>query len=162
MVGSSIYGPILRHAAVAELRWTSGATTWLYLVADDAPGVDSDADEAVNLATPSPSMGNPDRRLVTVFERHRRTRTSAYETGHVFDLLDLYVLPRLSDADLGQPGSATDPLRQSAWSSSPSPAQWKLGCSSQVRLHPRHGDDDDDPELDAVALLQRSAVVRTG
>ncbi|MBM4824339.1 MULTISPECIES: M6 family metalloprotease domain-containing protein [Streptomyces] len=67
----------------------------VYLVADpDAPGVDSDATKVVNLDTPLYADGAPLRRVVTVFEQHPPDRlVLAHETGHVFDLPDLYHRP---------------------------------------------------------------------
>jgi len=67
----------------------------VYFVADpDAPGVDSDATKVVNLDTPLRADGKDIRRVVTVFERHPPDRlVLAHETGHVFDLPDLYHRP---------------------------------------------------------------------
>ncbi|MET7593615.1 M6 family metalloprotease domain-containing protein [Streptomyces sp. NPDC005481] len=67
----------------------------VYLVADpDAPGVDSDATKVVNLDTPLRADGKEIRRVVTVFEKHPPDRlVLAHETGHVFDLPDLYHRP---------------------------------------------------------------------
>jgi M6 family metalloprotease-like protein len=67
----------------------------VYLVADpDAPGVDSDATKVVNLDTPLHVDGTGIRRVVTVFEQHPPDRlVLAHETGHVFDLPDLYHRP---------------------------------------------------------------------
>lgn len=67
----------------------------VYLVADpDAPGVDSDATKVVNLDTPVHADGTDIRRVVTVFEKHPPDRlVLAHETGHVFDLPDLYHRP---------------------------------------------------------------------
>ncbi|MGW7284443.1 M6 family metalloprotease domain-containing protein [Streptomyces sp. NPDC054847] len=67
----------------------------VYLVADpDAPGVDSDATKVVNLDRPLNADGTDIRRVVTVFERHPPDRNVlAHETGHVFDLPDLYHRP---------------------------------------------------------------------
>ncbi|MET9758217.1 M6 family metalloprotease domain-containing protein [Streptomyces sp. NPDC006372] len=67
----------------------------VYFVADpDAPGVDSDATKVVNLTAPLRADGADLRRVVTVFERHPPDRlVLAHETGHVFDLPDLYHRP---------------------------------------------------------------------
>jgi M6 family metalloprotease-like protein len=67
----------------------------VYFVADpDAPGVDSDATKVVNLDTPLRADGTELRRVVTVFEQHPPDRlVLAHETGHVFDLPDLYHRP---------------------------------------------------------------------
>ncbi|MEV5551592.1 M6 family metalloprotease domain-containing protein [Streptomyces sp. NPDC052309] len=67
----------------------------VYFVADpDAPGVDSDATKVVNLDTPLRADGTRIRRIVTVFEKHPPDRlVLAHETGHVFDLPDLYHRP---------------------------------------------------------------------
>ncbi|MFI9805976.1 M6 family metalloprotease domain-containing protein [Streptomyces sp. NPDC052301] len=67
----------------------------VYFVADpDAPGVDSDATKVVNLDPPQRADGTDVRRVVTVFEKHPPDRlVLAHETGHVFDLPDLYHRP---------------------------------------------------------------------
>ncbi|MFE3017385.1 M6 family metalloprotease domain-containing protein [Streptomyces sp. NPDC059256] len=67
----------------------------VYLVADpEAPGVDSDATKVVNLDRPLRADDSRIRRVVTVFERHPPDRNVlAHETGHVFDLPDLYHRP---------------------------------------------------------------------
>ncbi|MYW98559.1 MULTISPECIES: M6 family metalloprotease domain-containing protein [unclassified Streptomyces] len=67
----------------------------VYLVADpDAPGVDSDATKVVNFDRPLRADGHDIRRVVTVFEQHPPDRNVlAHETGHVFDLADLYHRP---------------------------------------------------------------------
>ncbi|MFE2620733.1 M6 family metalloprotease domain-containing protein [Streptomyces caelestis] len=67
----------------------------VYFVADpDAPGVDSDATKVVNLDRPLRADGADIRRVVTVFENHPPDRlVLAHETGHVFDLPDLYHRP---------------------------------------------------------------------
>ncbi|MER6158379.1 M6 family metalloprotease domain-containing protein [Streptomyces sp. NPDC001868] len=67
----------------------------VYFVADPhAPGVDSDATKVVNLESPLEVDGTGLHRVVTVFERHPPDRlVLAHETGHVFDLPDLYHRP---------------------------------------------------------------------
>ncbi|WP_406344382.1 M6 family metalloprotease domain-containing protein [Streptomyces sp. NBC_00648] len=67
----------------------------VYLVADpDAPGVDSDATKVVNFDQPLRVDGTDLKRVVTVFEQHPPDRNVlAHETGHVFDLPDLYHRP---------------------------------------------------------------------
>ncbi|MEV5317925.1 M6 family metalloprotease domain-containing protein [Streptomyces sp. NPDC052687] len=67
----------------------------VYFVADPhAPGVDSDATKVVNLESPLRADGTDIRRVVTVFENHPPDRlVLAHETGHVFDLPDLYHRP---------------------------------------------------------------------
>ncbi|MFI0239025.1 M6 family metalloprotease domain-containing protein [Streptomyces sp. NPDC016845] len=67
----------------------------VYFVADpDAPGVDSDATKVVNFDRPMRADGTEIRRVVTVFEQHPPDRNVlAHETGHVFDLPDLYHRP---------------------------------------------------------------------
>ncbi|MFF9058461.1 M6 family metalloprotease domain-containing protein [Streptomyces sp. NPDC014882] len=103
----------------------------VYLVADpDAPGVDSDATKVVNMDTPLRADGTDIRRIVTVFEQHPPDRlVLAHETGHVFDLPDLYRRPadgtgdwdtHVGDWDLmgSQFGLAPDLF---AWH------KWKLG-----------------------------------
>ncbi|MEV0319030.1 M6 family metalloprotease domain-containing protein [Streptomyces sp. NPDC050658] len=67
----------------------------VYFVADpDARGVDSDATKVVNFDRPMRADGADIKRIVTVFERHPPDRNVlAHETGHVFDLPDLYHRP---------------------------------------------------------------------
>ncbi|TJZ55957.1 M6 family metalloprotease domain-containing protein [Streptomyces piniterrae] len=103
----------------------------VYFVADpDAPGVDSDATKVVNLDQPMRADNAELRRFVTVFEQSPPDRNVlAHETGHVFDLPDLYHRPDdgkgdwdtyVGDWDLmgSQFGLAPDPF---AWH------KWKLG-----------------------------------
>lgn len=103
----------------------------VYFVADpDAPGVDSDATKVVNLDRPMHADDHDLRRFVTVFEQRLPDRNVlAHETGHVFDLPDLYHRPEdgkgdwdtyVGDWDLmgSQFGLAPDPF---AWH------KWKLG-----------------------------------
>lgn len=103
----------------------------VYLVADpDAPGVNSDATKVVNFEQPAELDGRELERVVTVFERHPPDRyVLAHETGHLFDLPDLYHRPVGGRADWdtyvgdwdvmgSQFGLAPDPL---GWH------KWKLG-----------------------------------
>ncbi|KUJ69334.1 peptidase M6 [Streptomyces albus subsp. albus] len=103
----------------------------VYLVADpDAPGIDADATKVVNFDQPLHADGTDLRRLVTVFENHPPDQhVLAHETGHVFDLPDLYRRPsgnggdwdtRVGDWDLmgSQFGLAPEPF---GWH------KWKLG-----------------------------------
>ncbi|MEU0333161.1 M6 family metalloprotease domain-containing protein [Streptomyces sp. NPDC006193] len=86
----------LRDAfAVADRQVDFSRYQVVYLVADpDAPGVDSDATKVVNLDAPLRVDGVGVRRVVTVFENHPPDRlVLAHETGHVFDLPDLYHRP---------------------------------------------------------------------
>ncbi|MFF7367194.1 M6 family metalloprotease domain-containing protein [Streptomyces tricolor] len=86
----------LRDAfAVADKEVDFSRYPVVYLVADpDAPGVDSDATKVVNLETPLRVDGTDVQRVVTVFEHHPPDRlVLAHETGHVFDLPDLYHRP---------------------------------------------------------------------
>ncbi|MEV0177366.1 M6 family metalloprotease domain-containing protein [Streptomyces sp. NPDC050803] len=86
----------LRDAlAAADGRVDFSRYDVVYFVADpDAPGVDSDATKVVNLDTPLRADGTDIRRVVTVFEKHPPDRlVLAHETGHVFDLPDLYHRP---------------------------------------------------------------------
>ncbi|EST38020.1 hypothetical protein N566_09755 [Streptomycetaceae bacterium MP113-05] len=73
----------------------------VYLVADpDAPGVNSDATKVVNFEQPTVLDGREVQRVVTVFERHPPDRyVLAHETGHLFDLPDLYHRPAEGSAD---------------------------------------------------------------
>ncbi|MYW65999.1 M6 family metalloprotease domain-containing protein [Streptomyces sp. SID8379] len=73
----------------------------VYFVADpEAPGVDSDATKVVNFDRPMRADGTDIRRIVTVFEQHPPDRNVlAHETGHVFDLPDLYHRPADGEGD---------------------------------------------------------------
>lgn len=160
--------------AAADPHVDFGDYDIVYLVADpDAPGVDSDATKVVNFDEPLQLDGTAVRRIVTVFERHPPDRhVLAHETGHVFDLPDLYHRPGdgrgdwdtyVGDWDLmgSQFGLAPDPF---GW------AKWKLGwlgrrnvsCvplspgTSQVRLQPLGA------PLRADRRDVRLAVLRTG
>ncbi|MGX2997045.1 M6 family metalloprotease domain-containing protein [Streptomyces sp. JNUCC 64] len=122
----------LRDAvAAADPRVDFADHDIVYFVADpDAPGVDSDATKVVNFDRPLRVDGAELRRIVTVFERHPPDRNVlAHETGHVFDLPDLYHRPSDGEGDWdthvgdwdvmgSQFGLAPDPL---AWH------KWKLG-----------------------------------
>ncbi|MGW6010974.1 M6 family metalloprotease domain-containing protein [Streptomyces sp. NPDC055210] len=86
----------LRDAlAAADSRVDFSRYDVVYFVADpDAPGVDSDATKVVNMDVPLRADGTDIRRVVTVFEKHPPDRlVLAHETGHVFDLPDLYHRP---------------------------------------------------------------------
>ncbi|MDG9714274.1 M6 family metalloprotease domain-containing protein [Streptomyces sp. DH10] len=86
----------LRDAlSVADPRVDFSRYDVVYFVADpDAPGVDSDATKVVNLTSPMRADGTDLRRVVMVFEQHPPDRlVLAHETGHVFDLPDLYHRP---------------------------------------------------------------------
>ncbi|MFJ8468802.1 M6 family metalloprotease domain-containing protein [Streptomyces swartbergensis] len=86
----------LRDAlAVVDPRVDFSRYDVVYFVADpDAPGVDSDATKVVNLTSPMRADGADLRRVVTMFEQHPPDRlVLAHETGHVFDLPDLYHRP---------------------------------------------------------------------
>lgn len=145
----------------------------VYFVADpDAPGVDSDATKVVNFDRPISADGTQLRRIVTVFEKHPPDRNVlAHETGHVFDLPDLYHRPTdgkgdwdtyVGDWDVmgSQFGMAPDLF---AWQ------KWKLGWldASQVdcvasgsSLHTLQPLSDAPPRGGTGGT--RLAVVRTG
>ncbi|MCX5390881.1 M6 family metalloprotease domain-containing protein [Streptomyces sp. NBC_00094] len=145
----------------------------VYLVADpDAPGVDSDATKVVNLEHPLEADGTEIKRVVTVFERHPPDRNVlAHETGHVFDLPDLYHRPadgkgdwdtHVGDWDVmgSQFGLAPDLF---GWH------KWKLGWLSRAQVTCVQGpaqlvslEPTDAPPTESGALGTRLAVVRTG
>ncbi|MFI8517185.1 M6 family metalloprotease domain-containing protein [Streptomyces sp. NPDC085481] len=146
----------------------------VYLVADpDAPGVDSDATKVVNLERPLEADGTEIKRVVTVFERHPPDRNVlAHETGHVFDLPDLYHRPvdgkgdwdtHVGDWDVmgSQFGLAPDLF---AWH------KWKLGWLDRAQIACVRGPGTRVVSLEPVAaapvpggtLGTRLAVVRTG
>ncbi|MFE5729385.1 M6 family metalloprotease domain-containing protein [Streptomyces sp. NPDC056528] len=146
----------------------------VYLVADpDAPGVDSDATKVVNLERPLEADGTEIERVVTVFERHPPDRNVlAHETGHVFDLPDLYHRPEdgkgdwdthVGDWDVmgSQFGLSPDLF---AWH------KWKLGWLSRAQVACVQGpasrvvalEPADAPAGDGATLGTRLAVVRTG
>ncbi|MFF9087991.1 M6 family metalloprotease domain-containing protein [Streptomyces sp. NPDC014991] len=134
----------LRDAfAVADKQVDFSRYRVVYLVADpDAPGVDSDATKVVNLDTPLRVDGTDIHRVVTVLEKHPPDRlVLAHETGHVFDLPDLYHRPvdgkgdwdtYVGDWDLmgSQFGLAPDLL---AWH------KWKLGWLDPRQVVCVHG-----------------------
>ncbi|MFF8971483.1 M6 family metalloprotease domain-containing protein [Streptomyces sp. NPDC014995] len=129
----------LRDAlAAADGRVDFSRYDVVYFVADpDAPGVDSDATKVVNMDHPLRADGTDIRRIVTVFEQHPPDRlVLAHETGHVFDLPDLYRRPtdgkgdwdtHVGDWDLmgSQFGLAPDLF---AWH------KWKLGWLEQRQV----------------------------
>ncbi|MFK4190976.1 M6 family metalloprotease domain-containing protein [Streptomyces sp. NPDC033754] len=146
----------------------------VYLVADpDAPGVDSDATKVVNLERPLEVDGKEIKRVVTVFERHPPDRNVlAHETGHVFDLPDLYHRPvdgkgdwdtHVGDWDVmgSQFGLAPDLF---GWH------KWKLGWLSRAQVTCVQGpgpqvvslEPTDAPPSESGVLGTRLAVVRTG
>ncbi|MCX4823310.1 M6 family metalloprotease domain-containing protein [Streptomyces sp. NBC_01142] len=144
----------------------------VYLVADpDAPGVDSDATKVVNFDKALHADGVDIRRVVTVFERHPPDRNVlAHETGHVFDLPDLYHRPTdgkgdwdtyVGDWDVmgSQFGLAPDLF---GWH------KWKLGWldRSEVRCVTDGGLVTLEPVAAApvpgASIGTRLAVVRTG
>ncbi|MFC9462499.1 M6 family metalloprotease domain-containing protein [Streptomyces sp. NPDC058430] len=89
-------GAYLRDAlATADPHTDFSKFDIVYFVADpDAPGVDSDATKVVNFDRPMRADGTDIKRIVTVFEQHPPDRNVlAHETGHVFDLPDLYHRP---------------------------------------------------------------------
>ncbi|MER5552918.1 M6 family metalloprotease domain-containing protein [Streptomyces sp. NPDC002793] len=95
-------GAYLRDAIeAADERTDFSAYDIVYLVADpDAPGVDSDATKVVNFDRPVRADGTDIRRVVTLFEEHPPDRNVlAHETGHVFDLADLYHRPEDGKGD---------------------------------------------------------------
>ncbi|WP_442816577.1 M6 family metalloprotease domain-containing protein [Streptomyces sp. NBC_01304] len=146
----------------------------VYFVADpDAPGVDSDATKVVNFDKPLKADGVDVRRIVTVFEQHPPDRNVlAHETGHVFDLPDLYHRPSdgkgdwdtyVGDWDVmgSQFGLAPDLF---GWH------KWKLGWLEEPQVHCVQGKGDSLVTLEPLGgKVQpgqsggtRLAVVRTG
>ncbi|MBK3587115.1 M6 family metalloprotease domain-containing protein [Streptomyces microflavus] len=144
----------------------------VYLVADpDAPGVDSDATKVVNFERPLRADSTDIRRVVTVFEQHPPDRNVlAHETGHVFDLADLYHRPTdgkgdwdtyVGDWDVmgSQFGLAPDLF---GWH------KWKLGWLEGAQVVCVQGSADLTLEPVAAAPVPggsigtRLAVVRTG
>ncbi|RNL71240.1 M6 family metalloprotease domain-containing protein [Streptomyces sp. I6] len=146
----------------------------IYLVADpDAPGVDSDATKVVNFEQKTKADGVELKRAVTVFERHPPDRhVLAHETGHVFDLPDLYHRPtdgkgdwdtHVGDWDVmgSQFGLAPELL---GWH------KWKLGWLDESQVRCVTGPADRVLALEPLAAAPapgrpegtRLAVVRTG
>ncbi|MFC7218453.1 M6 family metalloprotease domain-containing protein [Streptomyces polyrhachis] len=146
----------------------------VYFVADpDAPGVDSDATKVVNFDRPLVADGTRLRRIVTVFEQHPPDRNVlAHETGHVFDLPDLYHRPADGKADWdthvgdwdmmgSQFGLAPDPFAWHKWR-----LGWitdaQVGCvnktgTSTWSVQPLHA-----PPLRGALRSTRLVVIRTG
>ena len=146
----------------------------VYLVADpDAPGVDSDATKVVNFDRPLHADGTDISRVVTVFEQHPPDRNVlAHETGHVFDLPDLYHRPDGRQGRLGhlrrrlgrdgQPVRAgAGPLRLAQVEAGlAGPAARCAACSRPDADHP--GAAGRRARRPAASLGTRLAVVRTG
>ncbi|MGA5493236.1 M6 family metalloprotease domain-containing protein [Streptomyces cinereoruber] len=146
----------------------------VYLVADpDAPGVDSDATKVVNLERPLEVDGTEIRRVVTVFERHPPDRNVlAHETGHVFDLPDLYHRPEDGKGDWDTHVGDWD-VMGSQFGLSPDLFgwhKWKLGWLSPAQVACVQGPESrivaleptDAPAGDGGTLGTRLAAVRTG
>ncbi len=147
----------------------------VYLVADpDAPGVDSDATKVVNFDRPVRADGRDINRVVTVFEHHPPDRNVlAHETGHVFDLPDLYHRPQdgkngdwdtyVGDWDVmgSQFGTAPDLF---GWQ------KWKLGWLDRQEVTCVTGDGTSRFTLEPLSASlatagltgKRLAVLRTG
>ncbi|MFI6053004.1 M6 family metalloprotease domain-containing protein [Streptomyces violascens] len=147
----------------------------VYLVADpDAPGVDSDATKVVNFDRPVRADGRDINRVVTVFEHHPPDRNVlAHETGHVFDLPDLYHRPQdgksgdwdtyVGDWDVmgSQFGTAPDLF---GWQ------KWKLGWLDRQEVACVTGDGTTRLTLEPLSASpakagtagKRLAVARTG
>nr|WP_237530216.1 M6 family metalloprotease domain-containing protein [Streptomyces sp. SID5770] len=165
----------LRDAvAAADADVDFSAYDIVYLVADpDAPGVDSDATKVVNLDRPLEADGAEIRRVVTVFERHPPDRNVlAHETGHVFDLPDLYHRPEDGKGDWDTHVGDWD-VMGSQFGLSPDLFgwhKWKLGWLSRAQVTCVQGPESrvvaleptDAPPGDGGTLGTRLAVVRTG
>lgn len=156
----------------ADDRTDFSAYDIVYLVADpDAPGVDSDATKVVNFDRPLRADGTDIKRVVTLFEEHPPDRNVlAHETGHVFDLADLYHRPVdgkgdwdtfVGDWDVmgSQFGLAPDLF---GWH------KWKLGWLDREQVVCVQGGADLTLEpmaevpVSGASLGTRLAVVRTG
>ncbi|MFE0700520.1 M6 family metalloprotease domain-containing protein [Streptomyces sp. NPDC058872] len=146
----------------------------VYLVADpDAPGVDSDATKVVNLERPLKVDGTEVKRVVTVFERHPPDRNVlAHETGHVFDLPDLYRRPLDGKGDWDTHVGDWD-VMGSQFGLSPDLFgwhKWKLGWLSRAQVACVQGagsrlvtlEPTDVQPAAGGSLGTRLAVVRTG
>ncbi|MEU9980136.1 M6 family metalloprotease domain-containing protein [Streptomyces sp. NPDC050856] len=146
----------------------------VYLVADpDAPGVDSDATKVVNFDTPLRADGTDIKRIVTVFERRPPDRNVlAHETGHVFDLPDLYNRPEDGKGDWDTHVGDWD-VMGSQFAMAPELFgwhKWKLGWLDGRSVHCVPGGGTDLFTLDPLAappqpgasIGTRLAVVRTG
>ncbi|UNO44138.1 M6 family metalloprotease domain-containing protein [Streptomyces sp. MST-110588] len=110
----------------------------VYFVADpDAPGVDADATKVVNLDHPLHADHANLRRFVTVFEQSPPDRNVlAHETGHVFDLPDLYHRPQDGKGDWDTHVGDWD-LMGSQFGLAPEPFgwhKWKLGWLSDRQV----------------------------
>lgn len=144
----------------------------VYLVADpDAPGVDSDATKVVNFDRPMRADGTDIRRVVTVFEQHPPDRNVlAHETGHVFDLADLYHRPTDGKGDWDTYVGDWD-VMGSQFGLAPELFgwhKWKLGWLDGRQVRCVQGSADLTLEPVAAAPLPggaggtRLAVIRTG
>ncbi|MEV8588059.1 M6 family metalloprotease domain-containing protein [Streptomyces sp. NPDC051180] len=165
----------LRDAiAAADPAVDFSAYDIVYLVADpDAPGVDSDATKVVNLERPLEADGTEIKRVVTVFERHPPDRNVlAHETGHVFDLPDLYRRPVDGKGDWDTHVGDWD-VMGSQFGLSPDLFgwhKWKLGWLSRAQVSCVQGtaarvislEPTDAPVPAGGTLGTRLAVVRTG
>ncbi len=117
--------------AALEPEVEFGAYDIVYLVADpDAPGVDSDATKVVNFQQPLKVGDAEVRRVVTLFEGRPPDRNVlAHETGHVFDLPDLYNRPDSGHGDWDTHVGDWD-VMGSQFGLAPEPFgwhKWKLG-----------------------------------
>ncbi|MEV6307576.1 M6 family metalloprotease domain-containing protein [Streptomyces sp. NPDC051840] len=144
----------------------------VYLVADpDAPGVDSDATKVVNFDRPVRADGTDIRRVVTVFEEHPPDRNVlAHETGHVFDLADLYHRPKDGKGDWDTYVGDWD-VMGSQFGLSPDLFgwhKWKLGWLSGEQVVCVQGDTDltlepmSEVPVPGASIGTRLAVIRTG